>query len=329
MKLSRLFVISLGLSLGFASADESDEFNFTGTVWASGVSETGGWYDANKINNADGDADDNMCYAASAANLIAWWQNGEYGKNLTSVAPKELDDIWQTYIAHNEDYDTGGDPGSALNWWISGTYSPEMAEEWERYYAADGSAVPPPALSHTNGYYFDEYGLTKSDLGDFVYDVWSFGESDMTASELSITLADIFNEGGGISLAIFSDNVDNPLAHAITLWGVEYENGELVKLWLTDSDDSCISDDFDITDDSTITLEPRLFGAAVSVVEDKDGNEKIYFEEQDLYGKDVYITAVFALDATASENWQMVPEPTTATLSLLALAALAAHRRRK
>lgn len=313
MKLTNLFVLSLGLSLGFAAAEEEEEeFAFTGTAWANGVSEDGGWYDINKSSVADGHVESNMCYAASAANLIAWWQNGEYGKDLTTSAPKELADIWQTYVLHNQSVDVGGDPGSALNWWISGVYSPVTGEEWERYYAVDGSAVPPPTLEHTNGYYFDEYGLTKSDLGDFVYDVWTDGASEMTASELSITLCDIFNEGGGISLAIASDNEEKPLAHAITLWGVEYVEGELVKLWLTDSDD----------------FSTTLFDVDVFLAQDEEGNERIYFEDNGFYGEDVYIYAVFALDSTVSANWLQVPEPTTATLSLLALAALAARRRR-
>ncbi len=63
-----------------------------GIVWVNGVDESGGWHDANKVNGYDGEADDNMCYAASAANLIAWWQENS---NLTSSAPKGSDNIWK------------------------------------------------------------------------------------------------------------------------------------------------------------------------------------------------------------------------------------------
>ena len=75
----------------------------------------------------------------------------------------------------------------------------------------------------------------------------------------------------------------------------------------------------------------RLFSVGVNIQIDGDGNEIIYFKEGNgnYYGAGTYIDAIFALDASASAGWTLVPEPTTATLSLLALAALAARRRRK
>ena len=44
-------------------------------------------------------------------------------------------------------------------------------------------------------------------------------------------------------------------------------------------------------------------------------------------GQTVYIRAMYSIDPSSTANWT-VPEPATATLSLLALAALAARRRR-
>ena len=140
MKLSHLFVISLGFTFGFASAAQDDVFDFTGAVWATGVSEEDGWYDVNKSSHEEGHVESNMCYAAAASNLIAWWQDGEYGKALLSSAPKEHDAIWQTFVAQNKYYgeggnseeDDGGDPASSINWWISGVYYPGTDEEWNR-----------------------------------------------------------------------------------------------------------------------------------------------------------------------------------------------------
>ena len=118
--------LTLGLSVGLASAAGAayDAATGTGTVWAQGVSQEGGWYDAQKKDPYNGDADDYMCYAACAANLIAWWQSSEYGKNLSSSAPKDINDIWRTYVNNNQLWKDGGDPASALNWWISGVYAP-------------------------------------------------------------------------------------------------------------------------------------------------------------------------------------------------------------
>ena len=126
MKLTRFLSLALGLTLCAAAADET---LYTGAFWTEGVNETGGWYDANKIDNSDGDADDNMCYAASAANIIAWWQNGEIvSGSLSSNAPKQLGDIWQTLIDANDNealWVEGGESLSAINWWVSGIYCPE------------------------------------------------------------------------------------------------------------------------------------------------------------------------------------------------------------
>ncbi len=147
---------------------------------------------------------------------------------------------------------------------------------------------------------------------------WLHGEwSKDGAAEIDFRA--LFESGACISLAICADST--ALSHGITLWGVEYENGVLTKLWLTDFDDAWVSSD------------PRLFSATVSVAE----NGKIYITgtENDLedwyfYGShDVYIDSVYALNAAASANWKLVPEPATASLSLVALAVFAARRRRK
>ena len=57
----------------------------TYTVWADGVSSEKGWNDVDK--SPVDKRDDMMCYAASAANLVAWWPDGAYGSRLTSSAP--------------------------------------------------------------------------------------------------------------------------------------------------------------------------------------------------------------------------------------------------
>lgn len=319
MKPTCLFLLSLGLFSGISTITAATEdVNFTGTVWANGVSKSGGWYDVNKIDPYDKDVDDLMCYAASAANLIAWWQNSEHGKHLTTSAPKDVNAIWETYLSSNQLPAIGGDTPSAINWWISGVYAPTSDAEWSRYYAEKLKEEIPLTFAPVNGYYYNQYGLTSNDLSDLIFDAWLYGEwSKDGAAE--IDFKSMFDSGACISLAIMSEST--ALAHAITLWGVEYENGTLTKLWLTDSDDAYISDD------------PRLFGATVKIGE--DGRIYLTGTENDTddwlyYGStDVYIDSVYAINSQASAGWQLVPEPATATLSLLALAGLAARRRRK
>ena len=327
MKLIHFLVLSLGLTPGWSAAAASsyDEVTGTGTVWAQGVSVNAdgtvvGWYDANKDDPYDGDVDDLMCYAACAANLIAWWQSGEYGKNLTSTAPRKLDAIWERYKESNVVPDMGGDPAAAINWWLSGVYSPASESDWKRYYAEKMKEYVPQTHTPFSGYYYDQYGLTSNDLSDLIFDAWIYGEWSKDGGA-EIDFRAMFESGAGISLAIFADTSE--LAHAITLWGVEYENGNLTKLWVTDSDDYWVT-------------EPSLFSATVETREGKiyitgtdyDMNETEDGTTWSYYGDGVYIDTVYAIRAAASANWQLVPEPATVTLSLLAFAGLAVRRRR-
>lgn len=323
MKRSHLFVLAIGLAACFVGAEEADSSAFTGSVWAQGVSEEGGWYDAQKNNPYNGDADDLMCYAACAANQIAWWQNSVYGKHLSSSAPQGIDAIWKTYVDSNLEWTQGGDPAAAINWWISGVYAPTTDEQWKRYYAEKLKEDLPLTLPATNGYYYDRYGLTSQDLSDFIFDAWIYGEWSKN-DPAEIDFKKLFESGACLSLAIFFQGADCVIGHAITLWGVEYENGVLTKLWLTDSDDYW-------------TKGPNLYSATVET--GADGKIYITSTEYDMaatedrpawsyFGEGTYIDSVYAINGPASANWQLVPEPATATLSLLALAALAARRRR-
>ena len=296
MKLTRFFSLALGCTLSVASAAEPLH---TGCFWTEGVSTAGGWYDANKIDNSDGDADDNMCYAAAAANIIAWWQDSTVGSTLSSNAPKKLGDIWQTFInANKEEYwDEGGDPLSAINWWISGVYSPASLNDtasWERYYVtveeSDGELLP-VSLRGTEGYYFDQYGLNNKKLASFLLDMQMYSKT-LT----DVDFAELLQDCGAISLAITPDGSD--AGHAITLWGVEYdEKGKLKTIWITDSDDGS---------EELVKL---------SVVLDEE-NDKIWlgseYDEVERY----YIDGIFFVSARESFKWSTLSAETYVSLKI-------------
>ena len=201
-------------------------------IWVDGVSESGGWYDANKSSTTN--ADDMMCYAASASNLIAWWQNKLPG--VPAGTPTDLDAIWAKYVASaNNGATLGGNVALSLNWWLSGIYTPLSDAEGERHAYGWWPGEVYSELNATSGYYFNQCNLTTQDLWDFTSynevfdgDYYTIRHSFPCSSDL---LKAWMDDGKGISLGIRNDSGN--LAHAITLWGMEYEEGALKYLYIT------------------------------------------------------------------------------------------------
>lgn len=334
MKYSLLALCSLFLAAGMATAQDNITPEVVReTYWAKGVTAESGWQDATKSAWKDAansgwqeppnpgeevPPDDMMCYAASAANLIAWWQDSSYGQKLVSDAPQGIDDIWAEFVDASDKSlsSEGGEALAAINWWLTGIYFPKEEEDWNRYYAARDELegeFPLTLPSRSSGYYNDRYVLTPDNLSDFLVDVWMYDASAECDAASTIGFGEILNDGGCISLAIGTESLnkegeEEAVGHAITLWGVEYENDELVKIWITDSDDVEglveLNVHVDEHDDKKIRLDNYVDGS-------------------------YYIIGVYALHAAASERWVMIPEPTTAALSLLALCGLCSRRRRR
>ena len=94
-----------------------------------------------------------------------------------------------------------------------------------------------------------------------------------------------------------------------------------------------------VTNYVNVRTEPNVDSAVVGKMYDDsvaqilsvvgEGEDAYYFTDAYEDFKDVYIGGIYALDTEAALKWQLVPEPTTATLSLLALASLVTRRRRK
>lgn len=298
------------------------------TIWANGVSQETGWFDADK--SGDTEKDNAMCYAASASNLIAWWQASL--PQVPAGTPNTVDDIWSTYQnAAKNGATQGGVVSNALNWWLSGVYSPTTKDEASRWAVSNISLSPSSELENKDkGFYNEVYNLTNQQIFDFC----GYRQEDniiyssYSASPFTVNYGDLLNAGMGISLGIKCDK-DSNLAHAITLWGVEYdENNVLSKLWLTDSDDYNIKyGEVGLFSADVNVVNNKLYFSTDSVTwKDKDNpnvtlSSTMYSEE-----KDYYIAEVSVLNPSA---FLVVPEPTTTTLSLLALTGLLTYRRRK
>lgn len=308
----------------------------TGTeYWVQGVSRDGGWYDVNKTFTEE-DPDSDMCWAASASNVLAWWQdNNPQYVELEPDAPSSADAIWQSF--KDAFANGGGIPAYGMLWYLQGDYNAKMFPAFDE----DGEAL--------GGYFaeaitriYDDYPI---ELAIASVDNWG------SAAAVSAFLVDCIEEGYGISLGIYSDS---GLAHAITLWGVDYdeESGLVTALYITDSDDArYYTPDKEAAEPgspepepgtpndrlaSLYTLSCRELSALIPQY-DKDGKVTGRETKKELgftyrlangvtFSNAAYIGNVSLIRTTTAVR---VPEPATATLSLPLLAALLLRRRRK
>lgn len=359
MKMSRYILPSLAtvmLSVFTAQAE---------TYWVDGITfdEAGnvtGWYDANKTPSyANGDdgrlwvddeikGDKSTCHAATAANLIAWWQD-HHKDDIPQGVPTDAQEIWNTYKKH-QIKDTAGQVSYSFQWWLTGVQRPKNDEE--AALTRDGYCGDDIGFESTDGYYtpmikdlangqIDENSKkdagVSAELSKF-FDHISYQERGVLENTFQLVCEDIMTavaDGKGVALELIGSSG----SHALTLWGIETvldaNDKEIIyKLWLTDSDDSK-------TQYGGIT-DPSLFYVLVN--ENGDGNMEIakhgntdywsgdYLADSDRGLNGFVVNGITTIDPSVSEAWNwslLVPEPTTTTLSLLGLVALAARRRRR
>ena len=286
------------------------------TIWADGVSLEGGWVDINKSVNGNqwaNSTEGTMCYAIAAANLITWWQS-KY--EIPEGTPNTAEDIWATYLSHG--IAGGGNSHYALQWWFSGQY----------FAPAFPGGSKEKLLNDRDALYFNEAAVSSS-LNQLI--CFSGANSLVTAATskdgLQATIINALRNGIGLAIGLSGN-----FSHTVTLWGVEVDDKtqQITKIWLTDSDDA--------RQDIGNYQEPSIFSVDVQSFTKTINNQSV--ETLKLVGNDggrgynnVFISALYGIDPSVSnsEIWGLspaVPEPTTATLSLMALAALAARRRR-
>lgn len=182
------------------------------THWVKGVSESGGWYDSDKA----GPHESNLCWAACAANMTAWWQDRNADTAGKTQAPTGKD-VWETMrksLRNNPDCAQSG-----TNWWFSGQLQP-------RANASNASA----------GNYYQEL-MSGNSFQAKLLRAPNYG-TELSFSELMVELID---SGHVISLGIQPVEERRLMGgtHWITLWGVDYDESKKVvtRVYLTDSDD--------------------------------------------------------------------------------------------
>ena len=228
------------------NSDEEVETGLT-VRFAEGVSQESGWYDVNKVKDGTVNGDINMCWAATAANILQWWQDRyvEQGNELPEGCPDGKGETYELAIMevfHSQwDNTYGGHAFHAVKWYFEGV---NVCEGWNR------QAQP---LQHGSGGYFkheweqiEPYMYTGHDLGytqDYNnYYLWGSGSGLNPTGRLQAftELVELFIDKGMTSMAIAQRENYGGVHHSVTLWGYEKDNetGLLTRIWITDSDDS-------------------------------------------------------------------------------------------
>ncbi len=295
-------------------------------VWVNGVSFVSGWTDYEK-NIAKDDGDDELCWAAATSNILNYWQS----LYITSSNIPTGEAIWERYKEVSKDM--VGNVLLATQWWLGGDYAGTTLQNNEEKdkstyaddraaYTISGTIAIPTNLDQFGGYYWDvipdtykgeSYINSKSaHIKDFLFfSDGSKGNDFSTALIEQLTSAPV-------CLGLSSTG-QTKLAHAITLWGLEYTENEdgstsITSMWITDSDD----------------YTTQLRQIDTNYIEGKDHIYLNDYGNTSSYG-DIYLIGGYGINVSESDTWalQRIPEPTTATLSLAAVAALGARRRRK
>lgn len=185
------------------------------TYWVKGVSPTAGWQDANKTLENDR----SLCWAATSANMLAWWQERNPDAAAASAAPRGIGAIWEAL--RNGFEDGGGETYNTLVWWFRGGELPSAMRRTPSgmqlggYYAAalEGKDFPARAILQ-----------------------------EEPKSGMSARLKELLVNGYAVGIGIRRIDRElhlQPYWHMLSLWGIEYDEEQqcVTRVYLTDSDD--------------------------------------------------------------------------------------------
>lgn len=323
-----LFVLACCLVSPLAQSAEYEEH------WVPGVDINNGWKDVNKEMTEDSiTGDSSLCWAAAASNVLSWWQdyNADHLANHKEGIPQGEGPIFSTY---NDGWrNVGFDGYWGLRWFMDGAPELYTMEIYEGRTVSDVYMDPDSLVK--GGFYNDVVSditstATMNGASQLVTDEFGFLVEDV------IQLADFTSElvsavsTGGVTLGITGTVPGKgDFGHAITLWGVKVNknSGLIETMWVTDSDDLITyGEDLDLIE---LTCKPVTKQQMVGDGVYKDYQVYSIVEKEGRWYSGEYNEYVDSFGwLSATVQWT-VPEPATGTLGLVALAGLAARRRRK
>ncbi|NLF31886.1 MAG: hypothetical protein GX591_13485 [Planctomycetes bacterium] len=155
--------------------------------------------------------DNQMCWAATAANILQWtgWGRVDDG---TGAVLADADAIFDYFVDHWTD--VGGMMSVGWDWWFDGTSSTQGRAGWSQVDVPGGgfhAGVDPVHL-------YVRFQETSNLL-------WAI---------------DILLHGGyGVGAAIYRPNLSGGLyGHSLTVWGIDVLDDDYLGLWVSDSDDA-------------------------------------------------------------------------------------------
>lgn len=160
----------------------------------------GRWTDVEKSpTNSD---DDEMCWAATASNMLVWAGWG------ATVGNPTADQVFQYYCNHFSD--AGSRPEFGIQWWFNGTNPAQGYSGWAQIQVAGGNFFSSQSVS-------------------------SYCHVQDTDSQAMQAINQYLHAGDAVGLG-----VQGPGGHAITCWGFDYNpsTGAYRGIWVTDSDNS-------------------------------------------------------------------------------------------
>ena len=159
----------------------------------------GGWSDAEK--SPVSAEDDNMCWAAAAANVLDWTGWGQM------AGYTDADGIFGCFQDHWTD--AGGMMQFAWSWWFDGADASRRQDGWS---------------------YVDVPG------GGFVDELYDFTDyyHRTSANALAMSAIDEYLRSGyGVAVIVSKRG----RSHTLTSWGYDYGEDGYSGIWVTDSDD--------------------------------------------------------------------------------------------
>lgn len=195
--------------------------NVTYLTWK----ENCGWYDCNKTIDYKG-GDNNMCWAATASNLLHWWleHNSKYVEAYEAVhpessCPKEYRRMTENDQNHSDifaffknsfpnlgSWETGG-----VNWFINGD-----GQKLNANYNTDFKGFFSEVFSKDNVVATDTYNMSKKNFNNW--------------------MKDAFRNHKAIGFSVYGFANANEGLHAMTIWGAEFDaEGNVAYLYFCDN----------------------------------------------------------------------------------------------